>query len=245
MMKHMNSSGQAVVVILLVAVVVSTIAFSIAGSSLKNIEQTATTEETNRAFSAAEAGIEEALYNLDQTGTIGTSLNNTPLQSGALIKDVSAQDQHSLVLDRLEQDDVAQVTLDGTVSQVRLMWDPSAAMVISIIDSNYNVTRYSSKCNSALSAPFSTVATVSGKCQQDVDVTSTDRIMRVRPMYADTSISVSSNTAGHELPVQSTIVTSTGKSGETERTVQVERTVPVAPAFFDYVLFSASGSLAK
>ena len=125
------------------------------------------------------------------------------------------------------------------------MWDPSAAMVISIIDSHYNVTRYSSKCNSALSAPFATVATVSGKCQQDVDVTSTDRIMRVRPMYADTSISVSSNTAGHELPVQSTIVTSTGKSGETERTVQVERTVPVAPAFFDYVLFSASGSLAK
>src|SRR3990167_4489601 len=57
--KHVNDSGQTVVIILLVAVVAATIAFSIAGSSLKNIEQTATTEETNRAFSAAEAGNEE------------------------------------------------------------------------------------------------------------------------------------------------------------------------------------------
>ncbi|NCS32480.1 hypothetical protein GW793_03215 [bacterium] len=241
-MKHLNNTGQTVVIVLLVAVVAATIAFSIAGSSLKNIEQTATTEETNRAFSAAEAGIEEALYNLEQTGSIG-SLNNTALGSGAVIKEVNSQDQVSLVLDRLEKDDVAQVVLNNTTTQIKLKWDTTTAMVITVIDVNNGVTRYASKCSVYVAPTFTLLGPVSGMCEQNISVTPDDRIVRMRAMYDSTSLSVTANNG--TLPVQSTVITATGQSGETERTVQVERTVPVAPAFLDYVLFSASGSLSK
>lgn len=239
---RMNNSGQAVVIILLVAVVVATIAFSIAGSSLSNIEQTGITEETNRAFSAAEAGIEEALYNLETLGSIGSGLDGRQLDSGALIKEVTSESLQTLTLDQLAKDDVAQVTLNGAAT-VRLLWDPTAAVVITVIDSSYNVVRYASLCNTLINSTFSDVGLLNGKCRQDISVTAQDRIMRIRAMYTSTSLSASAILGN--LPTQSTVITATGKSGETERTVQVERTVPVAPAFFDYALFSASGSLAK
>lgn len=249
--KLFNNRGQVLIIILLVIVIVLTIGLSIAGSSLKNVQETAILEETNRAFSAAEAGIEEALLYLEQ-GTPVPTISGKALEAGSVIKQVQATQQESLQLSALEQDSVAQLDLEcptcGTGS-VTITWDINSALVITRIywdGSDYAVERWALNCgfdpgnNFTLKSPG-----VDNKCTQEINIDgAADKVLRIRAMYADTSITVTPN-PGTTIPVQSTVVTSTGQSGETERTIQVERTLPVPPAILDYVLFSATGSLSK
>lgn len=59
--RQLNQSGQIVVIALLAMVVVLAIALVIVGRSMMEIATSTKTEESSRAFSAAEAGIEKAL----------------------------------------------------------------------------------------------------------------------------------------------------------------------------------------
>lgn len=63
--------GQALVIILLVLAVASTIAISLASRSVTDISITNKERESARAFSAAEAGVEEALIGGSASGTLG------------------------------------------------------------------------------------------------------------------------------------------------------------------------------
>ncbi|MBI3290182.1 hypothetical protein HYZ78_02205 [Candidatus Microgenomates bacterium] len=63
-------SGQALVIILLVLAVASTIAISLASRSVTDISITTKERESARAFSAAEAGVEEALIGGSTSGTL-------------------------------------------------------------------------------------------------------------------------------------------------------------------------------
>ena len=82
--KQREQRGQVVVWIMLVSVVGLTLGLSIASRTLSNLRQSSELEGANRAFSAAEAGIERALYDLEQTGIVESVLTPTPLlESGA------------------------------------------------------------------------------------------------------------------------------------------------------------------
>ncbi len=254
--KVINQRGQVVVVILLVAVVGLTIGLSIAGSSIKSIQNTATTEETNRAFNAAEAGIEEALLLIEQ-GTPIPTVTPRSLNAGSNIKDVNIRTVNALHLTELAQDDVAQVNLECpscTPGNIKIVWDEAVAVVVTKISGNapnYSITRSALNCgvNPQFSGNgFAAATDLGSQCEYVLGINGTnDRILRIRAMYGATSLSVVADpeSATNRLPSQSTVVTSTGQSGETERTVQVERTLPIPPSIFDYVLFSASGSLSK
>lgn len=65
-----SDAGQALLIILLVMAVVLTIALSIASRSITDITLSQKEEESARAFSAAEAGIEQALVGGAATGTL-------------------------------------------------------------------------------------------------------------------------------------------------------------------------------
>ncbi|NTV31167.1 hypothetical protein HGA91_04300 [candidate division WWE3 bacterium] len=242
--------GQILVVILLIVIVGLTIALSIAGTTFRNLESTATTEETNRAFSAAEAGVEEAILKIEQ-GTPVPTINPKNLDSGSTIKQVTVQPDTTLQVNNLKKDDVAQLNLDcascGT-GQVRVQWDANTAIVVTKISGtspNYNVERWAYNCGFNPGNGFTQSSAASGVCQQQFNVNgATDKILRFRVMYGDSDLSVTP-LAGTTIPTQSTIVKATGQSGETERTVQLQRSAPVPPAILDYVLFSASGSLSK
>lgn len=69
-----NQSGQALLIILLVLAVALTVVLSTASRSVTDIQITSLDEDSLRAFSAAEAGVEEAL--IQQTGPSGTLANN-------------------------------------------------------------------------------------------------------------------------------------------------------------------------
>lgn len=68
--KRNSQSGQALVIILLVLAVASTIAISLASRSVTDISITTKERESARAFSAAEAGVEEALIGGSTAGTL-------------------------------------------------------------------------------------------------------------------------------------------------------------------------------
>lgn len=74
MSKIKAKKGQAVIIVLLILVVVLTIGLSVATNTVRDIKISQQTELSNRAFNAAEAGIEAALsgQGTEKTVTIGT-----------------------------------------------------------------------------------------------------------------------------------------------------------------------------
>jgi hypothetical protein len=250
----LDRRGQIVPLILLIVLVGATIGFSIAGTTIRNIQQTSLNEESNRAYSAAEAGLEEKLLELEQSGVPVAQLTPSQLQSGAYIKQVLVEQAQSLEINLLAKDDVAQVNLECPTcpsGNVTVIWDQDAALVITKISEYaepYTVVRYAKNCGFSGNG-FDNVAPSGGRCSFVVPVdgntgSGKDRLMRIRAMQQDTYLSITPSANG-VIPVQSTTLTSTGLSGETERTVQVKRSEPVAPSVLDYVLFSSQGSLIK
>lgn len=80
-----DNSGQALLVILLIMAVALTIGLSITSRSITDIKISELSEEGARAFSAAEAGIEEALL----AGSEGTFEPAAPFETGATYQSVS------------------------------------------------------------------------------------------------------------------------------------------------------------
>lgn len=83
---RLSSSGQALLIILLVMAVVLTGALSIVSRSITDITVSQKEEESSRAFSAAEAGIEQALIGGSAVGTLSAggqySVASTSLTAG-------------------------------------------------------------------------------------------------------------------------------------------------------------------
>ena len=82
-MKRKNNSGQAVLVVLLSLSVVLIIVLYIMSRSITDISLSSKEEDSMRAFSAAEAGIERALV-------IGSDIGNTTIGDASFSADVSS-----------------------------------------------------------------------------------------------------------------------------------------------------------
>lgn len=81
-----DENGQILIIILLVLVVGVSIVLSLSARSLTDIRTTTSTEQSNRAYFAAEAGIERALQQIKDGGVSGTTQiagNNSPLGNQA------------------------------------------------------------------------------------------------------------------------------------------------------------------
>jgi len=82
--RKIYSSGQALLLVLLSMAVVLTVVLSILARSVTDISITTQDEESLRAFSAAEAGVEKALLaGSSQTGTVGEANYSTSVTSFA------------------------------------------------------------------------------------------------------------------------------------------------------------------
>ncbi|MBI2430428.1 MAG: hypothetical protein HYV39_00185 [Candidatus Levybacteria bacterium] len=81
-----NEKGQTLLIVVLVMVVVLTIGLSVASRSITNLRTTTEEENSQRAFSAAEAGVEEAIKS-SQTGEI---ISNRSLGNNANILQVKS-----------------------------------------------------------------------------------------------------------------------------------------------------------
>ncbi|MEX0616784.1 MAG: hypothetical protein WD231_03185 [Candidatus Woykebacteria bacterium] len=112
-----EQSGQILIVFLLVLVVGLAIVLSVASRSITDIRTTTTSDESNRAYFAAEAGVEEALKKLEGdssfSGTLPeldfSTLNQTKAKIS--VKDISAGSNAFSFPSEVSKDEVVQISL--------------------------------------------------------------------------------------------------------------------------------------
>jgi hypothetical protein len=86
MNKLSTQSGQALLIVLLSMAVILTLVLSVLSSSITDVAVTSREEESLRAFSAAEAGVEQALI-AGQTGTVNLDKSSFTTQVTSIAKD--------------------------------------------------------------------------------------------------------------------------------------------------------------
>lgn len=115
-----NQSGQVLVIFLLVLVIGLALVLSIASRTVTDIRQTTTSDESNRAYFAAESGVEDALKKIESnpsfTSATPYALNFTSVnQTNADVTVTALTKPAGEILDFLEysKDDVAQINMMG------------------------------------------------------------------------------------------------------------------------------------
>lgn len=275
----MRQKGQVILILILVMTVVLAIGLSIVQKSLTDVSTASKVEQSSRAFSAAEAGIEKAL-----NSSVNSSCTNcqTFTDNSAAIKQITDSDllpatsaastrQAPLEFPSLAKEDIAQVwlaDLDSTANPPALHYkqttldvywgDPSAtadkaALELTLV--YWDGTTYSSKkwyLDQIIRNPDNGFEQVncSGQCKKTLSgLPSGLMLLRARLLYNSFSQPFAVQAMGIcgndcSIPSQAKKITSTGISGETQRSVQLFQLYKVAPPYFDYAIFSA-GEISK
>jgi hypothetical protein len=221
------------------------------------MEMTTTEEASERAFNAAEAGIEEMLAK-DLDSIIGGDTFSIG-DLDAVVDVAESSDFESFI----KNNDTATIQLSGgTGTEITIKWtldqvdydsssnvcdqDP-AGLIIEKWTDNAGTIEVSRLGKDAFGCPsgdigfdstgVGTTAPYLSSYTLTIDPAN-DIYVRVRPVFNDTTIAVS----GTNLPTQQHEFTSTATVGGTgeSRAIEVVRTIPDLPGIFDYVLFSGT-----
>lgn len=244
-----NQSGQVGIVLLLITVVMLTLGISVASRSVGDVKISTTNEQANRALDAAESGVEQALSQ-DLSNYQAPTGGSGPIS-------VTTQVSPQRVLEAFaEQGDTVGVDLKTLPqnTQVSVEWAKeadcaqNASVVLSIFNTSgtnpavrryYYRPRVSAGCNHNDNFTDAVNATTPGfRWRANINTLTGDTLMRIRPLYAGTDLHVS----GTNLPTQAYTVRSTAQNTTSNETkvVEVNKTLPVPPSIFDYVLFSGT-----
>lgn len=263
-----KNSGQVAVFVLLLTLLGLTVGLSVTSRTLQDLKQTAISDQSSRAFTAAEAGIEDALAKTLAVGSSTINVGGSNVNYVVSRSPVAAYTPEGSVA----KDDVIEIDLRTyTGSTLTINWtkkndaheDPAnlcnegsftapAALMLSFYTfdgSNYGVKKLAynaSRCgtlgtlNNFLTANNS--ANVDYLSGVTVAYTSDMKVLRIRPIYNDASITVTGNA---NLPAQGYTIKSTAQTtGQVSRAVEVTRTNTALPPFFDYVLYTG-GNLSQ
>lgn len=269
-MRHSNQSGQIVVILLLIMLVGVTIGLSITTRTLQQMKVATVSEQSSRAYTAAEAAIEEALRQElvgEMTGTIDLGTTRAEYI-------VEEAPEFSLTV---QKDEVAQVNLqDFTGSAIDIYWvlesDPNentsrASLELTFIKNDggdYSVIRFavnadarsasngftdpggsdiSGGVNLSRSDRANCGLPSSGYCNKAAITGLSDiEILRVKPFYNRATILVESSPPGL---LSSQLFTISGEAttrADVTRKVEVTKAPPALPPIFDYVIFDGSGN---
>jgi len=250
--------GQILVLVLLVVVVALAVGLSVASRNITNLRTSVQTEQSQRAFSAAEGGIENVLSRLS-TVPVGTNIS-VPVGDITATVNVAANNTYKATIEEgtVGQVDLTCVSPCTPGTQIRIEWgkkgdvleDPNPASIE--ITQVYGTSPNYNQARSAFSAGVSgrdetgfTAGSCTGSgaflCQATITRQAGALFLRIRPFWTKATVQVTS--VDGTLPVQTYDVTSTATTplGVT-RKVQITRTaLPALPAVFDYVLFSEQG----
>jgi len=232
-----KKSGQVALTVLLVMVVVLTIGLSLISHSVTDISISKDEEEAMRAFSAAEAGIEEALKQDDLAAWAPSTVT-----VGGTTATVTVSEEKDVKERSIEQNEFTNIDLNGPVNLTIAWGDDSVALEAVVYDTNNNVERYAYSLAGTCADGF---WPADPGPEATIDITNPNAdLMRIRPLCGAATIDISVNSGS--LPTQEYIVDSRAAvGGETEEktsAIEVTRTVEALPSIFDYVLFS-KGSL--
>lgn len=252
--------GQILLAVVLVMVVALTVGLSLAVRATTNIRTSSEEESSQRAFSAAEAGIEQALANPTPAGVSLTNNSSYSTTIGSLSGSAFILNNGATIL----KDDPADVwlstypsytnpwPLSGGSGSLTINWgsasDPcsDAALEIVIISGSKaspQLTHYAEDACVARQTTNKFEVPVGGdsvkgttfKYKKIISITS-GLIARIIPLYAPSVIGVEGDS---QLPVQGTIVTSTGVSDNTQRKIVSFQGYPKIPTgLFPFIVFS-------
>lgn len=262
-----NQNGQILLFTILVSLVALTVAIAATRRTTVDIRRVDTTTTADRAFSAAEAGIEEKLLEIKEGISVPPSCggqDNTDcgLDFGtSSVSQIGVSSENALTLSALQADASVSVHFVEDIQnpanpfqgQLQVTWDEGSALVLTLVlqdnatdPPSYNTDRQAWRCGTISGNLFPSAGTiVSGKCSRSVTVSSANGMpimMRVRAMHSDTSLSVAPTivSSTNPFPIQLVSITSTGQAGDAQRTVQARRTHAGLPSVFDFALFNAS-----
>lgn len=263
-------SGQILILVLLIVVVALAVGLSVASRNITNLRSSTQTEESQRAFGAAEGGIEDVLSRLATDPNIATAVATGTTYTGSVpIGNLSASITvlgSSVYQSKIELGDVGQINLNTfTGAQVQVDWakgnvensgdGPSSVEITEINGpAPYTQTRWyfqgkarTDETLGANPAGSSTSCTPSAGYQKCVliSMNASPILLRIKPLWANTTVRVAA-VGAVALPVQTYDISSSASANAgVTRKVQVNRTaLPMMPAVFDYAMFS-EGSIVK
>lgn len=269
-MKRFMHRGQVLLITVLVLSIGVTIALSLIGRGVTDVSMSRNLEESARAFSAAEAGIEEAL----RTGTVitearvyvpGVKYQSSVLDIGGTTGSYTlpttgvGQVESVWLVDHATGTNTIDETKPYTGTSINVCWTPPStpggavpAVEIALyykVGGAYLVQRgaYDPDSVARPSNNFSAVTQINGSCgtvanvyRQSIAIPAgTPLLLRIRPFYAATTITVAPVGADIILPKQGTEITSTGTTdGGVSRKIVVKRQYPWPAGIFDYGVYS-------
>lgn len=267
-----SEKGQAILILILVMTVALAIGISVIQRSLSDISTSSKVEQSSRAFSAAEAGIEKAISANSAIPLV--NLGNNSFITGVEKKPLPLTGQ-ALEYPLLSKEEIAQVWLadpnsstnppNGVYQQPTLdvYWGNSstdkAALELTIIyyDAlgqyqsrkwylDHNITRSPDNgFEKVLACSGNILGSNNYQCYKRLDsLPSGLMLLRARLLYNNTSQPFAVKPTSGSLPSQAATFISTGTSGNTQRKVQVFKVPEVVPIYFDYSIFS-QGSINK
>lgn len=260
--------GQVLLITMLVLAIATTIALSLISRTTTDLAISNQIEESARAFSAAEAGIEEALKTgQPATRTLGsdesfTATVNT-VGGSAGVFSFSQKSERGLTdtlwLVNHNADGTLNLTPTYTAPDLTLCWtggSPTPALEVLvpyITAGNYRVARYTFDPDSGRTSSnkFTSVGGAGSYCGQASvyrgiitfaptinPAADTILAVRIRPLYSDTQLYV--DTGATVLPQQGRMIESTGATLTTQRKIVVYQDYRTTGSEFDAVIVSQS-----
>ena len=248
-------SGQILTLVLLIVVVALAVGLSVASRNITNLRTSTQTEQSQRAFSAAEGGVEDVLSRFNSIPFVGDQatidLNIGNIQTQVTAIKVATYEQ------TIELGNVGQIDLEGpppASGNIKIEWvksgdaseTPAASLEVIIIKETGGVVSQTRLYypDSAWSAnetgsDFSStncLGTGYDKCATiDLASHAGAKLLRIKPFWKKTTVKVSGSLPAQFYDITSTATTDIGVT----RRVQVTRSSkPQLPAVFDYALFS-------
>lgn len=255
-MKTARESGQILILVLLIVVVALAVGLSVAARNITNLRTSAQTEQSQRAFTTAEGGVEDILSKLSTVATEVATAGGTkdyPVTVGNLDATVTVKSSNTYE-STIELGSVGQIDLEEAFGSIQIDWakigeTPAATIAVTQYTSSggtYGQDRKLFRGDAIVDRAETGTFDDPGSCAPAngfekcavVPIQPNAVLLRIRPFWIKATVKVS----GANIPVQSYDISSTAKTAAgITRKVQVTRTaLPQLPAVFDYVLFSGS-----
>lgn len=262
-MRKERERGQVLLISLLVLTIATTVALSLIGRSTTDVAISNQTNESSRAFSAAEAGIEDSLKtglgtSAPQVLTSGSSYTVVKADIGGVAgayvfpKKVSSGTIETLWLVDHNADGTLDETSSYTAAGIDVCWSQETttpAMIVSVFyktaGGEYRVAKGAYDPDGRTNN-FSSVTSSTGGCgagtgttyKQTISLVGFDTLLmlRLQPVYSDAILAVN---ASASLPFQGNTLVSTGVSGAgVTRKIVVNQQYRTPPSIFDSVIYS-------
>ncbi len=265
-MNQSHERGQVLLAVILVAVVALTIGLSLVSRSITNVKVATQSEESQRAFQAAEAGVQRALEAIELSPTPPTAFQDTLSNKAEFDTSVRIVEGSEIALNggyALEQDIGSDVWLsqyptyaNPVTGDLTLYFaDPgqsqcsgsgenvTPALEIMVLTGNITSPTFTKyvvdPCTRIVGAVSASAGgTVSGRAYRySYQVpVAGGLVARVVPIYNNSIAAVTSSVV---LPSQGSVVESVGSSGESVRKVIVFKSHPQVPVeLFQYAILS-------